>query len=131
MRRTGPARTRSRYQNPATLPGLRVEGMGPPLWEFSLRYGGGRQEISPHEQRRPVSTRRSEERTYPLRKVKPQRVDWIREKAPNADRVSFWLRTEAIGTEGALWFLLDVIFTPVGNKFRGWTGRQERREIRS
>src|SRR5712664_852251 len=74
MRRTGPARTRSRYQNPATLPGLRVEGMGPPLWEFSLRYGGSRQEISPHEPRRPVSTRRSEERTSPLRKVKPQRV---------------------------------------------------------
>src|SRR5260370_38204960 len=58
----------------------------------------------------------------------PQRVDWIREKAPNADRVSFWLRTEAIGTEGALWFLLDVIFTPVGNKFRGWTGKQDTRE---
>src|SRR5258708_847955 len=52
-------------------------------------------------------------------KSKRERVDWIREKAPNADRVSFWLRTEASGTEGALWFLLDVIFTPVGNKFRG------------
>jgi len=48
-----------------------------------------------------------------------KKIDWIREKAPNADRVSFWLRTEASGTEGALWFLLDVIFTPVGNKFRG------------
>src|SRR6266851_4726306 len=74
MRRTGPARTRSRYQNPATLPGLRVEGMGPPLWEFSLRYGGGRQKISPHEQGRLLCTRRSEERTYLLRKAKPQRV---------------------------------------------------------
>src|SRR6266851_9057771 len=117
MRRTGPARTRSRYQNPATLPGLRVEGMGPPLWEFSLRYGGGRQKISPHEQGRLLCTRRSEERTYLLRKAKPQRVDWIREKAPNADRVSFWLRTEAIGTEGALWFLLDVIFTQLATSF--------------
>jgi hypothetical protein len=32
---------------------------------------------------------------------KPQRVDWIRAKAPIADRVSFWLRTEALGEEGA------------------------------
>src|SRR5260370_16061526 len=51
--------------------------------------------------------------------AQPARIDWIREKAPNADRVSFWLRTEASGNEGAVWFLLDVIFTPVGNKFRG------------
>jgi hypothetical protein len=29
------------------------------------------------------------------------------------------LRTDALGKEGALWFLLDVIFTPVGNNFRG------------
>ncbi len=46
-------------------------------------------------------------------------IDWIREKAPNTHRVSFWLRTEASGTEGALWFLLEVIFTRVGNKFLG------------
>ena len=54
---------------------------------------------------------------YPLQK--PQRVDWIREKAPSTHRVSFWLRTETLGTEGALWFLLDVIFTRVGNRFLG------------
>src|SRR5260370_27090777 len=74
MRRTGPARTRSRYQRPATRPGLLVEGMDPPLWEFSLRYGGSRQEISPHEQGRLLCTRRSEERTHSLRRAKPQRV---------------------------------------------------------
>jgi hypothetical protein len=49
----------------------------------------------------------------------PPRSDWIREKALNTPRVSFWLRTEASGTEGALWFLLEVIFTRVGNKFLG------------
>jgi hypothetical protein len=38
---------------------------------------------------------------HPLQKTKPQRVDWIRAKAPIADRVSFWLRTEALGEEGA------------------------------
>src|SRR5260370_41072305 len=74
MRRMGAAMTRSKYQSPATLPGLRVEGMGPPLWEFSLRYGGGRQKLSLHEQRRLVGcTRRSEERTHSLRRAKPQR----------------------------------------------------------
>src|SRR5260370_33385586 len=75
MRRRGPPRTRSRYQSPATLPGLLVEGMGPPLWEFSLRYGGSRQKLSLHEQKRLVwGTRRSEERTHSLRRAKPQRV---------------------------------------------------------
>src|ERR1700737_511319 len=74
MRRMGPARTRSRYQRPATLPGLRVGLMSPPLREFSLRYGGRRQKLSLHEQRRLVCTRRSEERTHHLRKPKPQRV---------------------------------------------------------
>src|SRR5260370_37660683 len=53
-------------------------------------------------------------------------IDWIREKAPNTHRVSFWLRTEASGTEGALWFLLDVILTRVGNRFFGWTRRRAR-----
>src|SRR5690348_18183426 len=31
-RRSGPSRTRSRYQNPTTLPGLRGELMRPPSW---------------------------------------------------------------------------------------------------
>src|SRR4029077_12113020 len=66
-----------------------------------------------------------------LAKNKTARVDWIRTKAPFADRVSFWLRTETLGTEGALWFLLDVIITPVGNRFVGGIRRRERPAMKS
>jgi hypothetical protein len=59
------------------------------------------------------------------------RIDCISAKTPFTDRVSFWLRSETLGTEGALWFLLDVIITAVGNRFVGWIRPQERPGTRS
>src|SRR6266446_1788213 len=37
MRRSGPQKTRSRYQTPATLPGLRTACICPPSWERPSR----------------------------------------------------------------------------------------------
>src|SRR5437867_8354335 len=58
MRRKGAATTRSRYRNPATLPGLWVELMCPPLWGFSRRYGGGGQKVAQGLRRRGGSGQR-------------------------------------------------------------------------
>src|SRR6266568_870233 len=43
MRRSGPMTQRSRYQSPATLPGLGVEVIFPLLYEAGRRYGEGYQ----------------------------------------------------------------------------------------
>jgi len=42
-----PGIEKSTYSKPANLPGFLAEFMLPPLRGFSLRYGGGRQKISP------------------------------------------------------------------------------------
>ena len=42
----------STYSEPANLPGFLMEVMRPRLWEFRLRYGGGCQEVSLHENAR-------------------------------------------------------------------------------
>src|SRR6202008_2844849 len=49
--RIGPGTAGSRYRNPSTLPGLRVELMCPPLREYCLKYGGDGQNVSSHEQK--------------------------------------------------------------------------------
>jgi transposase len=47
-----------------------------------------------------------------LARNKTASVDWIRAKAPFADRVSFWLRTETLGTGRSLMVLIGCDYHP-------------------